>query len=121
LTANAHHHANAGPDKGAEQPDVEGNPRAIDEAAEHVTAQLVAAQQQLRSGRRIDESRVGLGGVVRRDKRGKNSDDDQQQCGYGPEGAQGLLLTKRPGFCQKMPLGIRPRPGTPGDAVMLLL
>src|SRR5262249_60665385 len=87
---NTQHHAYAGPDKRAEQPGVQGNPRAIDEPAEHVTAQLVAAQQQLRAGRGIDESRVRLGGGVRRNKRRKDSDDDEGQGDYGPKNAQRL-------------------------------
>ncbi len=82
---NAHHHAYAGADKRAEQPGIKRNPRAIDEPAEHVTAQLVAAQQQLRPGRGIDESGVRLGGVVRGNKRGKDSDDYQDQGDYRPE------------------------------------
>ena len=87
---NAHHHADGGPDERAEQPGVQRNPCAIDEPAEHVTAQLVAAQQQLRSGRRKDESPVRLGGVVRGNQRGKDSDDDEDQGDHGPECPQGL-------------------------------
>src|SRR5262249_51377520 len=91
---NAQHHAYAGPDKCAEQPGVQGNPRAIDEPAEYVPTQLVAAQQQLRAGRSIDESRVRLGGVVRGNKRRKDSDDDEDQGDYGPKSAQRLSPDK---------------------------
>ena len=104
---NAHHHAYAGPDKRAEQPGVQGNPCAVDESAEHVTAQLVAAQQQLRSGGCIDESRVRLGGVVRGNKRGKDGDDHQDQGDYGPKGAQRLSPGKAP---QMLPDGASWRP-----------
>ena len=119
---NAHHHAYGGPDKRAEQPGVQGNPCAIDEPAEHVTAQLVAAQQQLRPGRRIDQSPVRLGGVVRGNKRGKDSDDDEDQGDYGPKSAQRLSPGKAADACFQMaPAGIKPRIGMPEDTAMLLL
>src|SRR5262249_20246157 len=82
--------AYAAPDKRAEQPGVQRNPCAVDEPAEHVAAELVAAQQQLRPGRGIDESRVRHSGVLCGDKGGKDSDDDQQQSDYGAKSAQRL-------------------------------
>ncbi len=85
-------------ERGGHQADDEGNPRAIDDAGEHVSAQLVCPEPMCGAGRHEPDIRIlGVGVIGRKQRRkGGHQDDkhDKEQRGRG----QLICVHKVPDF-----------------------